>query len=538
VAWWVLARRARRATADLEQAWSWIDRRAPALIAAVALASGAGSVWFATRSASGADASGYLSQAMLLASGRLMWADPLARLPGWPASPGLSVPLGWRPALVAGWQVPTYPPGLPALMAPLHALGGSAAACLVVSLAAGVAVWSTGQVAAKLAGGAAGVMAALLLASAPVFLYQSVQPMGDVPVTAAWMAGWLLLMAPRPRRVWAGIACALAVLIRPNLAPLAAIPLGFLIADRRAASRLAGAGLSAPDLRRALLAFAAPVAAAGALLALLHWYWYGSPLRSGYGTAQELFAWSHAAPNLARYATWLATTSPCLLLAPIGLFFRWRHQAARWLVLFAGGVVAAYLAYFVFADWSYLRFLLPALAVLAIFGGAAAAAVASRLPGAGRAAALVIAALVIVGVGVSEARARGTFRLAGQQRRIADLGRWLRSQLPESAVIVSGEQSGALRYYTRRPILRWEAANPATLAQALAVLERDGHDVWIALDAWEEPLVRETFAALPVGALDWPPAAEAGDAARTRVWRLADRERFRRGGRLTTARLR
>ena len=44
-----------------------------------------------------------------------------------------------------------------------------------------MAVWATGM----LAGGAAGVVAATLLAFTPVFLYQSIQPMSDVPVTAA-----------------------------------------------------------------------------------------------------------------------------------------------------------------------------------------------------------------------------------------------------------------------------------------------------------------------------------------------------------------
>lgn len=530
-AWWVLARRADRVAADLDEAWAWIDRRGSTLILTAALGSVAAALWFATRSASGADASGYLSQAMTFASGRLTWPDPLAQVPGWPVGHDLTVPLGWRSGLVAGVQVPTYPPGLPLLMALPHALGGSTFACLVVALAAGVAVWATGQLAARTSGGAAGMSAALLLATTPVYLFQSVQPMSDVPATAAWMTCWMLLAPPRARPAWAGVACAVAVLIRPNLAPLAVVPLMFLVRSTPGpASRLSTLGSR-------FLLFALPVSLAALLLACLQSYWYGSPIRSGYGTAGELFSLSNVAVNLARYASWLVTTTPALLVAPIGVAIAWWNRTTRWLTLFVAGVAAAYLVYAVFDDWSYLRFLLPALAPLSIFGGVAIAAAVSRLPGPARAAALVAASLVIVGAGVSEARARGAFLLQAQHRRIVDVGRWLRTTVPPSGVIVSGEQSGSLRYYTRRSILRWEAAAPDELTQALAALERDGREVWIALDAWEEPLVRQKFRGLTVGALDWPPAVEAGDTVRTRAWRLADRERFLRGQRIVTRRI-
>ncbi len=72
----------------------------------------------------------------------------------------------------------------------------------------------------------------------------------------------------------AGIACAIAVLIRPNLAPLAIVPL---------------------FLARRKIVFSIPVAIAGVFLAVVQSLWYGSPFRSGYGTAEELFALSNIA---------------------------------------------------------------------------------------------------------------------------------------------------------------------------------------------------------------------------------------------------
>ena len=129
-----------------------------------------------------------------------------------------------------------------------------------------------------------------LIAFTPVFLFQSIQPMSDVPVTAAWMVGCGycsvrdLGIRDRDRvrdqgsgivgTVLAGAFCALAVLIRPNLAPLAAVPLFAIGLERSASCCLLHSGV---DRRSMLLMF-------------LQWLWYGSPLRSGYGTADELFA--------------------------------------------------------------------------------------------------------------------------------------------------------------------------------------------------------------------------------------------------------
>ncbi len=104
-------------------------------------------------------------------------------------------------------------------------------------------------------------------------------------------------------------------------------------------------------------------------------------------------------------------------------------------------------------------------------------------------------------------------------------------------MIVAGEQSGSMRYYTDRPILRWEAATPEALAAAIATLEQSRRPVYIVLDAWENEPFRAKFGALPVGALDWPPMLDAGTSHRTQLWKLGDRERFVRGENLTTIRL-
>ena len=389
----------------------------------------------------------------------------------------------------------------------------------VVMLSAAAAVCATGLVAVRLAGAVAGMLAAFLLAVSPAFLFQSVQPMSDVPVTAAWMTCWALLLWSRAPSDVAGIACAIAVLIRPNLAPLAAVPLFAIGVNLR---RLAG--------------FALPVVIAGALLMLLQNMWYGSPLRSGYGTADELFALSNIGANASRYGSWLMTTSPVLLVAPVGVALLWRDAFTKSLAAFSVLVVAAYLVYAVFDVWSYLRFLLPAMAVAAVFAGAAIAAGLNRVPMRLRLAGALVVILGVSAHGVSQARALDAFRLADQQRRVAQAADFISTMLPPDAVIVAGEQSGAMRYYTGRSILRWDAASPDSLSAALSTLTASGRPVVVALDAWEREPFRARFSGLPTVSLEWPAAFEAGTSHRTHVWRLRDRERFLRGERVDTER--
>ena len=442
----------------------------------------------------------------MFAKGAQFYFEPLAvelaDRDGW-----LTTPLGWRPASVLALQAPTYPPGLPLLMTIPHALAGVTGATAVVIASAAIATWATGMI----AGGVAGVMAAVLLAFTPVFLYQSLQPMSDVPVTAAWMVCFLLV---RTNRLAGGIACAIAVMIRPNLAPLAIVPL--LVSDRR-------------------LLFAAPVSLAGVVLAVMQFFWYGSPLRSGYGTAEELFALSNVVPNAGRYFTWLIATAPALLLAPLALRRLKNNAHARALAAFAVLVVLAYLVYAVFEEWSYLRFLLPALAVFAIFAAIELLAWIERWPAPWRIAILFCLTLAITAHSLLVARTLDAFKLSDQLRRVEQAAAFIARTAPPDAVVIAGEQSGSMRYYTSRSILRWEAATPDQLSNAIATLGQ--RPIYVVLDAWEHEPFLAKFNDVSAVALDWPPTVDAGTSHRTRVWRLSDRARFLKGENLSTTRL-
>jgi hypothetical protein len=513
--WYLLARREKSIASDLESAWDTLNQHSRFVVATAMVAVFMTGV-FATRSAAGADASGYISESGMLMSGRMFHADDLADITR-DRDPYVTSPLGWRPA-GDGRQSPTYPPGLPLLMAIPHAIAGVSGAAAVVILSAGIAVLATAWLAFRLGGSTAAVIAAIFIAFTPVFIYQSIQPMSDVPVTAAWMLCFMMLSTGRGGSLDppAGIACAIAVLIRPNLAPLAIVPL--FIAQRR-------------------VAFAIPVAVAGALLAVMQWVWYGSPMRSGYGSADDLFALASIVPNASRYARWLIGTAPALIVAIFGIVRLRGHRVARGLLAFAILVIVSYLVYAVFDEWSYLRFLLPAMAILAVFAAVELSVWIDRWPVAVRPLLLFAVLVGVTAHALWVARSMDTFKLADQLRRVAVVGDFINQDVPPAAVIVAGEQSGSMRYYTDRPIVRWEAATPESLSAIGKALETSRRPVYFVLDAWEEGPFRAKFSAMPAGALDWPPILDAGTSHRTRLWKLSDRDRFRRGEALSTIRL-
>jgi hypothetical protein len=89
-----------------------------------------------------------------------------------------------------------------------------------------------------------------------------------------------------------GLAAGVAILIRPNLAPLAAILALWLITRRR----FLPVGL-----------FAVFASAGGIAVAAINLKLYGSALRSGYDLT-DAFATANIVPNLARYGRWLIET--------------------------------------------------------------------------------------------------------------------------------------------------------------------------------------------------------------------------------------
>ena len=162
----------------------------------------------------------------------------------------------------------------------------------------------------------------------------------------------------------------------------------------------------------------------------------------------------------------------------------------------------------------------------------------ARLPTAAHAPAFLIVASTIATSNVMSAQSLGVFRFASVQSRAALAGRYLDAVLPEDAVVIGGEQSGSVRYYTDRSIVRWDLAavmgwisiSRSSRSSRRRHLDRAG--------CVGRGAVPPQVSGSAAGALDWPPRVEAGTEMLMRAWRLRDREVFMRGEGVVTDRLR
>ncbi len=491
-------------------------RVAVALLVAATMAVGVG---WGTFVAGGSDSFCYLHQARRWASGRLQVPDPLALEAPWPDAPLTFAPAGHIPSpTVPGAIAPMCPAGLSLVMAPLVAIGGVDAAFLLVPLFGALLVGATFAAGSRF-GPRIGLASALVTAASPIVLYQLVQPLSDVPAAALWMSAVAAATGTRRRgAAWSGVAAGVAVVIRPNLVPLA-VPLAVFIAWRPERIRT--------QRIRDTAAFGLGVALGCAVVALIQQAFYGSPLRSGYGALTALFDFRHVAPNAARYVWWLTDThTPAWLLAaaaPVLL----PGALSRLFAALVLANVACYLPYVVFDDWSYLRFLLPTLPLLVILALASADAACRRLVPWTAGPVVAAAALVLAFIGVGEAQARQAFRLHALEARYERAGTFVARRLPANALVITSGESGSVRFYSGRPTLVWDALDPAWLDRAVAFLRARGFEPVFLFESWEEPRFRQRFPASSLGALDWPPAAEI--AGRVRVYRPDDREKYGTG---------
>jgi len=500
-----------------------------ALVAGLLLTRGATAV-------GGADSAGYLAQARRWTAGTLR--VPLA-IPDLPVSqPGpVQSGLGFRPDGSGRMTVPSYPPGLPLVQAAALAMGGDSAAVRGVPLAAAVvALLGLVVVAARGAGPAAAAVAVVTLASTPVFLFQALQPMSDVPALAAWLLALALAGGRSGVHLAASASCvALAILIRPNLAPLIVA----VLAECHATSPARGPGATS---RWRLAVIACAGGAAVGLVGALQWWLYGSPLQSGYGRASELFALGHVPANLTRYRQWLfqSVAWPALVMLAAGamtLLVRLRvNRRPLPLVILLTVSIGLYLVYQPFDSWTYLRFVLPALAALAVGAGWALAAVMARLPPAVRVLAFVVVVTTIAIPNLQRARDLDVFAVREREARYELAGTFVREALP-AAVVVAGQHSTSAAYYSGRPVIRVDLLDAPAFARVVTWARGAGQSLAFVLDEQESADLRRLLPGLDDAALDWPPRAEIGRPVATRVWLNGDRDRHRNGRRVSTTRL-
>ena len=500
---------------------------AAAVLAAVGIAYG-------TYAASSADAAGYVSQAYLLSSGHLLRDEPLARQVGWPDAEWTFSPLGYRPGTNAGEIAPTYPSGLPVVMAVARVAVGDGAPFAVTPVLAAVAVLCTLGLGTLLHSRLAGFVAAALLTTSPIVLFQVVQPMSDVPVTAWWALAWLLALTPLPQAPFAaGASTGLAILTRPNLAPLALV-VALALALR--------SGSRARTLRTRWLQFAGGLFPGVGALFLVNWRLYGSPFSSGYGDIGDLFSMNAIFPNARAYFIRVIQGElPALVLTAcalvVVLVFRLKPEAtkapeataerirdATLLATVAAAIVlACYLPYGVFTEWSYLRFLLPVFPLAFVVTGALVARGAARIPEPVRGLTLLVALTVVGSVNVVNASREQAFNLRVFEARYRTAGQYLAAALPRNVAIIAGQQSSSARHYTGLPVVRWDLL-AIDLDAAIATLRNLGRHPLVLIEDWEMSPLRAKFPRSQYARLDWRPRADFGEVTRVRLFDPSDRD--------------
>ena len=508
----------------------WLATFAFTLAASTALLSTHGAL-----NVGGADSAGYLTQAARWRNGQLRVPLPLA-IPG-VSDPWVQTGLGLRPDDAGGATVPTYPPGLPWLEAAAMRLGGEAAAVRGLPwLATMVALAAAWLLAVPRTGYPGATLVVTSLATLPPFLYQALQPMSDVPALAAWLLALALASRPSvPALAGAAVTTLLAIVIRPNLSPIA-LAVAWQAWQTPAPSSARFSGLGPLVVCGAAMGGVGAVAATQAAL-------YGSPLQSGYGQASDLFALAYMPANLRLYTSWLwqATAWPARIVVVAGAtclaWFAVRQAAWRPVLATLLAVVLLYLVYIPFDSWTYLRFVLVPLA-LAPLG----TAYLLRLLQASRFTrwTFPVTAVAVVTVALPNlrlARELTVFNVRAREYRYAAAGRFVAQQLPPTAIVVAVQHSASTPYYSGRPVIRPDLLAPEAFDTLVAWAATERRPLAFVLDETEPATLRQRFGAAAITALDWPPRAEIGRPIATRIWVDADRDVHRAGGRIPTARL-
>lgn len=491
--------------------WHRLHRIAPAAMLTTAILFFVAAVHFGIFAAGGADAYGYVSQAYLWASAHLYVPNPLADVT---ASVGPAVaPLGYRLAEDPRWLIPIYPPGLPIMMAIAAFIGGPSGVYYVVPALGAAAIVLTFVLAERVANRRVAMLASALVASSPIFLFQSLEPMSDVPVTACWLAVWVFALSrSRGGPFAAGLAASIAILTRPNLVPLAVVP-AFLVTRRARPWR------SVAEFAAGIIPGCVAVAAFNAAL-------YGSPLETGYGDVSSLYAWNRLGANLRRYAMWLIDLhTPGLVLA-LAAPFATRVKHARAMLAFTGIVLSSYLFYFVFESWTFVRFALPAVPLLLILASAVVMRGIGRLPIAFRGAAVFLVCSLVPGCYLLKSRELTVFSIHDAEQRYVDVGRAVHDTLERDAVVLTILQSGSLRLYGDRPTVRWDLIEPDNLDFTIKALREGGYRPYIMVEDFEEGPFRQRFGqSSAFGRLDWPAAITYSGLSTTKIYSLTDRDR-------------
>jgi hypothetical protein len=483
----------------------------------------------------GTDSGAYMNQAQGWADGEIFAPASFLFWTPWSLDAMAESPLGYRPGPTRGTITGTYPLGYPILLAVALKTGGLLAEYLVAPLFIALLAWCAFVVGSTAGSGWAGVAASLLITACPVTLSHTLMPMSDVPATALWMLALVMTLRPgKGAAMAAGLATTLAILVRPNLAPLGAVLVIVLI--------LSDAGWRNGILRALLYGVFAAIGPA-----LVLWsqdVLYGSPFESGYVGAADFFRLERIPINARFYPSLLLDLyTPAVfagvLMVPIAL-----RRARRSAESFRAAVIAVaavaivlvnyalYLPYLTFDGWSWLRFMLPAMTMIFVLFAVLLDWCRVWIAGRSR----IAATLMVVPLLALALQPRQELQMAftGTEmfKRVQLMGGYLEAALPANAVILTYLHGGAVTIYTGRPIVRLDMIPPGGLDTVVDDLQRHAFRPYVVLDtATERGFFHDRFSPSKYVRLEWPARAEFMSTTLVTLHDFADRDRFLSGDR-------
>lgn len=441
--------------------------------------------WNFSAVAGGADSSGYLNSARLLAAGQL--TAELRTPPEFGPQTALRrdqfQPQGFAPFDGNPRLSPTYAVGFPLHLAVAGKLLGWSQAATAVGVVAAVAALLLLYATARELDVPPGLAAsgAVMLGAYPVFVFTSIQPLSDTLATTWCLAAFLAAWRARGHPAWAvacGLALAAAVLVRATnllLLPALVVIVGL-------------------DLRRLGLAVIGGLP--GALgLGYYNHALYGGALRSGYINLAEAFRWSYGAPTLLHFLQWLAVMLPTVLLVLAVFVFRrggWRDRRRLALAAWFLPFFILYTFYeFSQQVWWGLRFILPATPALILAGLLGIESLLARRDGfvsAVRIRTFAAAGLAAwsLGLGWFWTQKYHLLLIKTYEQAYADAAQAAVALLPKEALVLASLHSGALYYYTSFPVLRWELVSPSEFAAFRVLASASGRPFCAVLFDVEE----------------------------------------------------
>jgi 4-amino-4-deoxy-L-arabinose transferase-like glycosyltransferase len=303
------------------------------------------------------------------------------------------------------------------------------------------------------------IAGAIMLAASPTFIHYSTQPMGDAAAMFWSLAAILAALRSRKGDGWAlvaGAAFGMAFLTRPTNI-LLLIPLLFSL---RLSFRsilffiIGGLPLAAIFFTYNIITYNHP---------FLTWYW-----ASGHQNSVKTAGFSDRF-NFYRY--WIKVTmSPLPLLGWLVVAadrkVEWRNRAM--LISWFGAFFLFFSFYDFYGAWWWTRFLLPAYPAL-ILGALLVARDVVGLLGkwiseVNRARLRWVVLAILLGVTLShENRYIKRFDLfnfgAGEIAHKTSC-RWADQTIPSNSLLAAGHMSGAVDFYTQRPIVRYDFLDP------------------------------------------------------------------------------